>query len=358
MDYLLLNKKFETISVLDVYESVIWTDRYSSYGDFEFYTSASKDNIDMFKEGFYVWGSESKHLMILGNTKIESDVEFGNHLTIEGKSLEFILGQRIIWNQTILNGSLQDMILKLLNENIINPTDSNRKIENFIFSPSEDSRITSLKIETQFTGDNLYEAIKAICDVENIGFSVILNEQNQFVFSLYMGIDRSYAQLQNPYVVFSQDFDNIINSNYYEKVFSYKNVGLVAGEGEGSLRKTSIVGNSEVSGIDRKELYIDARDLSTQTPSGTISDAQYQVLLQNRGNERLETYKKEKEFSGEIETTQMFKYGKDFFMGDIVQLENEYGSKSSARIMEFIYHDGKEGSQNYPTFDILDEETG
>ncbi len=56
--------------------------------------------------------------------------------------------------------------------------------------------------------------------------------KKQFVFELYAGFDRSYDQTENPYVIFSPKFENIINSNYIESKASLKTVTLVGGEGE------------------------------------------------------------------------------------------------------------------------------
>ena len=49
---------------------------------------------------------------------------------------------------------------KLLDENIINPSDTSRKVEGLIFEASTDPAITGLTVDAQFTGDNLYDAIK------------------------------------------------------------------------------------------------------------------------------------------------------------------------------------------------------
>ena len=40
MDLYILNKNFEKIGLIDTYESVIWTTRYYTYGDFELYIPA------------------------------------------------------------------------------------------------------------------------------------------------------------------------------------------------------------------------------------------------------------------------------------------------------------------------------
>lgn len=353
MEPLILNEKFEQIDVLDTFESLIWTDRFSAYGDFEIYTSANKSIIDKAQANYYLWVEDSEHSMIIEDFDLESDTEFGNHYTITGRSLESILTRRIVWKQTVLDGYLEGQIEKLLNENVINPSDQNRKIQNFVFEKSSDPFIEALKIQSQFTGDKVYDAIKKICDTVNIGFKVTFNDKNQFVFKLYSGSDRSYDQIVNPYVVFSPNFENIINSNYTESYRSLATVGLVAGEGEGAARKTAVVGDNTSSGLNRREIFVDARDISSQIDSGTLTNAQYDAMLVSRGNEKMTEHTVIKAFDGEVETTQLYRYGENFFMGDIVQLENEYGSTSKVRITEYIYSENKEGYSAYPTFVVL-----
>lgn len=356
MDLLVLNRKFESVFILDKYESIIWTDRFSSYGDFEIYTSTDPDLFKNLQEDYYLWSADSEHMMIIEEWKTETDVEMGNHLTVTGRSLESILDRRIVWKQTNLNGKIEDQIKRLLDENVINPTDSNRKISNFIFEYSGDPYIDTLTIQAQFTGDVLYDAIKNLCDSVEIGFMITLNNNNQFVFKLYSGINRSYDQNDNPYVVFSPNFENIVNSNYFKSKKEFKNVTLVAGEGEGDNRKTVVVGETKSKGLDRRELFTDARDISSTTSDGDLSSSQYNYLLSQRGYENLSENKIQQAFDGEVEATQMYRYGEHFFMGDIVQLENEYEMQSKVRIIEFISSEDKNGFKNYPTFEILEEE--
>lgn len=356
MEFLVLNTKFEAIAILDVFESFIWTDRYAKCGDFEIYTSSDRQIIESLKEDFYIWTEDSEHVMIIENRKIITDVEEGNKFLVSGRSLESILDRRIVWNQILLDGYFQVQIKRLLTENVINPSDSNRKISNFIFEETDDPYILSLKVQVQYTGDNLYEAVCKLCESVSIGFKITLNEDNQFVFKLYSGTDRSYDQETNPYVVFSPSFENIINSNYYESKAGYKNVGLVAGEGEGSARRTVVVGESTSKGLSRRELYVDARDISSTTSNGgTISTSAYDNLLRQRGDERLNENKIVQAFDGQVESTQMYRYGEHYFMGDITQLENEYGMESKVRVTEFIRSVDKDGIDSYPTFEVIEE---
>lgn len=355
MDLLVLNKNLDVVAIVDVYESIIWTERYYEYGDFELYTAMTQDILNHIKTDNYIQRVGSDRVMIIEEIRIDTDSDTGNHITVTGRSLESILDRRVVWSQTTISGNLQNGLKKLINENIISPSKEERKISNFIFKDSTDSQITGLTVEAQYTGDNLYDVISKVCEEKSIGFKVSLNESKQFVFELYAGADRSYEQTNYPYVVFSPNFDNIINSNYLESKENLKNVALVGGEGEGTARKYLAIGNT--SGLDRRELFVDARDISSEGEDGqTLTTEQYNELLKQRGNEYLADYTDLVSFEGAVETNIMYKYGVDFFDGDIVQIANEYGHEAKVRILEVVISENEEGNSVYPTFKTITEE--
>lgn len=356
----MLDSEFKTISVLDRFESFIWTDRYSSYGDFELYTLASLELIRTIKNihnnDYYVWSNISDHVMIVENYEITTDSEYGDHLRITGRSLESILQRRIVWGQTNVTGNLQTKLTELIGNQCMGYAGETRRIPGFTIEQSADPKITSLKIDTQFTGDNLYDAVKKVCDEKKIGFKITLNDENKFVFKLYSGSDRSYDQLENPFVIFSPKFENIINSDYRYNKENYKTVALIGGEGEGSDRTYVVSGDNQSKGLLRKELFVDARDLTSKTEDGAdLSASEYQNKLTSRGNEKLSDFKIDQYYDGEIDTSRMFKYNEDFFMGDIVQFESDYAFESRVRITEYIYSESKDGVQSYPTFEFVEE---
>lgn len=354
MELLVLNTDLDAVSIVDICESAIWTDRYQKYGDFELYTAMTNGVFDYIKQDYYLQNRDSEHVMIIEKLLINSDAEDGNRLTVSGRSLESILDRRIIWGQMTISGNLQNGIETLLNACIISPTDTDRKIDNFIFETSDDPAITDLTIDAQYTGDNLYEVVEKICSERDIGFKVTLNNNKQFVFKLYAGADRSYEQITNPYVVFSPNFENIINSNYVESKSALKNVTLVGGEGEGSARKYATVGSG--TGLNRRELFTDARDISSDVGDGvTLSDEEYTSKLQQRGKEKLSENTDVTSFEGQVETVVMFKYGEDFFNGDIVQIADEYGHESRVRILEIVMSEDQDGLSVYPTFKTIQE---
>ena len=349
MNIFVLNTNFETVDIIDSYESIIWTDRYNSSGDFEIYTPFDLKLIQFVKQDYYLTILESDHLMIVEGIEILSDAENGNHIRITGHSLESILNRRIIWTQTSVTGSLQDALKQLITAAIISPEIPERQISNFIFQDSEDTRITSLTLEQEYTGDTLYDVVVNACELNNVGFKITLNDSNQFVFQLYMGTDRSYDQTDTnyPYVVFSPNYENIINSNYVDSTELMKNITLVMGEDSGSSRKTITVGSGE--GLTRRELYTDARDI----PSEKVTD--YDEALRQRGLQGLIENSRTVNFEGEVEATKMFVYQEDFFMGDIIQISNEYGIEGAARVVEFVRSEDANGFKQYPTFQAIQD---
>lgn len=361
MDISVLDRNFNTIHIIDGYKSFIWTDRYNSPGDFELHTEVSGNVLKFVTKDVYLSIKESDRTMIVSKIEIDSDRELGNFINITGKSLETLLGRRIVWKQRSINTNLQNGIRTLLNENVISPSDANRKISNFIFQTTTDTRITGITLDTQFTGDNLLEVINNLCKDYDIGFKVVLNNKNQFVFSLYAGVDRTYDQTTNPYVIFSPSFENLVNSNYYDSNDNLKTMALVGGEGEGKDRYYLTYFSSNKTGLDRRELFVDARDLQREYydddgEKHTRPTSEYNSMLQVRAKTKLLEYQAETLFEGEVEPYNSFVYKRDYNLGDIVQIENEYGFKGTARITEVVTCHDDSGYSIYPTFEMLDSE--
>lgn len=390
MEAMILNQDYETISVLDAFESFIWTDRYNEAGDCEVYAPATLELIRNLVEDNYLWRKESEHLMIVNSVTLDTSAEDGVHLTVTGESLEAILKRRVIYPTTI-SGNLQNGIQKLLNQSIINPSNSKRRVPNLVFVSSTDSRITSISIsELQYEGENLYDSITELCMAYDLGFKITLNEDTkQMEFQLYMGQDRSYEQETNPWVVFSQDYENLTSTNYYSSKNDYKNAAYIlgaelpeSGEREGDRPAPSVNNNGmnryyeleydDASGLERREIFVDASSIDdtyettiteqtgtdedgrptyeTRTVDATLPDSSYIPMLSEEGDLELSETQTTTAFEGVIDATQQYVYGKDFFIGDVVQVRNEFDMTSHSRISEIIWCHDTNGETLTPTF--------
>lgn len=358
---MILDTNFTAIGLVDKYESFIWTDRYRTYGDFEIYTDLQKDLFKEATQDLYLWSRHSDRIMIIEDRLIDTKEEIGTRVTVTGRSLESILTRRIVWEQTTVRGNLQNGIKKILNENVINPKDSKRKIENLIFTDSTDPAITELKMDSQYTGTNIYDLLVDVCESYDIGFKITINESNQMCFQLYKGDDRTYDQTDNPYVIFSPKFDNLLTSNYYESKRGSRNVALIGGEGEGLNRRYTQIG--DVSGLDRREMFVDARDITSEMLSDDpeegiiqIPEAEYKELLESRGRDKMSEHKEVETFEGSVVPDGSFRYGTHYFLGDYVQLRNEYGMEVKARVDEIVRaHDLDSGVTLIPGFTSINE---
>ena len=86
MDLVIVNHEFQKISVVDIYKSFIWTDRYDEYGDFEIYVTMSEETLNIFQNGYYIVTDISDRVMIIEDISLTTDVENGSFLIITGSS--------------------------------------------------------------------------------------------------------------------------------------------------------------------------------------------------------------------------------------------------------------------------------
>ena len=88
MDIYVLNSNFEKIGVIDNYQSIIWTTRYFTPGDFEVYIPASKDLLNLLQVDYMlvrdkdIVGDECRNVMLIRNIEIQSDAETGDSFII------------------------------------------------------------------------------------------------------------------------------------------------------------------------------------------------------------------------------------------------------------------------------------
>lgn len=348
MQGLILDTNLNTVAVVDVFESLLWVDRYCGYGDFEIYMPANDVVLNNFQLEFYIWMKASNRIMIIEDRQITSDPENGDFLIVTGRSLESILERRVIWDYTELSGNFQTEMERLLNENIINPTDTDRQVPNLYFATSTDPLITELTIEAQlYRTDTLYNVISILCEVNNIGFQISLNDSGDFIFEFVAGVDRSYNQAVNSFVVFSSKFENLIGSNYFESTKALKNIAIV--EGTNQIVVVSADSGLE-TGMARREVFVDATDVLDTVDSVPLENQTYLERLEERGEEELAKTRDITSFEGEIDATQLFKYGTDFFVGDIVQITNQYGLEARSRVIEVVRSQDLSGEFIYPTF--------
>lgn len=342
---IVMNKNFERVKQIDDYSSLIWTSRYYECGDFEIVLPVTEEYNEIIIKGNYLVRDDDEHVGIIEDITIDSPEDDAERMIVTGRFAESLLARRIIGEQTQLYGTISSGIAALIYDNVINPDIQERKIENFAVIPTNFTD----RLEAQYTGKNLLEVIVDICKATHTGFGIRLSEANVFEFYLYKGEDRSYGQAKNPYVVFSDEYDNLESSQYTRDSSELVTDVLVAGEGEGQDRKTLWVSINNNSGLERYEKYVDQRNLSTN--DGEITEEEYNAQMREEGLENIT------QITSAFEGTVYFdnvEYKKDVYMGDVVVIENkDWNVSINSRLIEVIESINESGVyETIPTFGV------
>lgn len=429
-DIYVLDKDLNQIGIIDTYKSCIWANRYKDVGDCELYVEATTEKMNLLKKGNYLIRSDDEMVCQIKKIELDTDTEDGNYLIVNGYDVKKFLDQRVIWGTSSIDGNVEDYLRDNVNKSLGNPNLSARQLKKAngqrLLYLGDKANFTEVSTE-QNSYNNVGGLIREKCQKYNWGYKVVLSDNNLY-FKLYKGANRSNS------VIFSDDFENLKATKYVEDDTNLGNVALVAGEGEGSDRARNVSGYAE--GLDRYEIYVDAKDISRTitweqltnmypttddgghgsiyitTPQQAITykmdiidiqivdnnqltelqinypngqvitkdnntyyqiydviiadlpsdspasgdnvilrDVVYSVYLLNRGYEKLSEFGSTKSFEGSIEPNTTFKYKKDYFLGDEVTVENEYGISVKARIVEVVEVDDDNGYTVEPKFE-------
>lgn len=346
MDIYVLNGLNGVKDIIENFQSSIWNVQYNGKNEFQLIAPATEKNLFLLQYGAYLVREEDmspgqfKNVMIIENLKVDIDSESGWLITATGKGLKTLLKRRIIWEQFNLSGTIENSIRTIVNYNAVSPAESARAIPNLILDAAKGLTKT---LEVQVFSENVADWIQEVCKNAGYGWDIYI-KNNKYVFTMYEGTDRRFGAGA---VVFSPMFDNLLSSSYQDNIADYSNAALVGGEGEGTNQVTVSIGDGN-TGLDRFETYIDGGNVSSNGEYITIDT--YKQLLSGYGETQLNLTKFTESFAGEVEPNGVYTLNKDYFLGDIVLVENELGISASSRIDEIIYAEDENGSSVVPTF--------
>ena len=330
------NQNFQIAGICDVFKSVIWRAEYYGTGDFEIYAPVSPVNLALLIEDNFVTRPNDENVGVIESVEYTFDVTNGRMIVAAGRFAKSILDRRVtIANMTSgvpvpyeLSGSVSDAARQLVETNAINCSfDSSRNIPNFIlgeyqsFNPQiVDENGNSTKIQTFL--DNLLMWTDELLKNYKLGAVVRLNAGN-LEYHVVEGKNRAVDNEDgnNP-VIFSQDFENLISSDYKEDKKNFKNYAIIGGEQTGSTRYYAMTTTTQ-TGFARREIFFDGSKTTRTKGSTTISTTEYKNELRAIAVQRLVELAKIQTFSGEINLNSLtFKYKTDYNIGDIVTIQD------------------------------------
>lgn len=323
----------QKIGEISDYESLSFGRSWEDVGTFELQVSNdAKYAISLFDDNFIL--IDEKRVGIITNYSIDKN----DKRTVKGFQLKKILGNRIITpppNTTHDRryADAETVMKHYVDRHAVYPTDSNRLIPNLVIKVNQ-KRGGYIQVESRLK--NLAEQLKEISLASELGWDVYLDETTrQFVFDVFAGRNLTRHQQTYPPVIFSIALENVLEREFVKDTSNYKNTAYVGGQGEGEERRIVEVSTEQAKGLARKEVFIDARDVSNQTEDKKDKpESEIYQMLSDRGRQKLEgEYNEIVEFACVITEKPGMEYEKDWTIGDIVTCEDEkIGVSMDARV--------------------------
>lgn len=250
---------------IEVWVSLYWDEPYNTEGEFTLEVRPTEENLSLLREGRWLRRSDSDVPMRICHRSNENT---DSNLVVTGFPGTWIFSKRVS-TAIVKNTNAEAAMRKLVEEMQPWPKLEPGKLVGF------DTSYTA-----QTSGGTVLDYLMTIGAACDLGFRVRLSGKNadkKLLFEVY----RPTADPNNRY---STKWGNLTGASWAFGDSDYANVAIVQGAGEGEHRATVTVGLTDTTGADRRELYVDARDVQPDEEKGeTNQSAAYLQRLMDRG---------------------------------------------------------------------------
>ena len=377
--------------------SKIWTERYSKPGEFELSVPATPTNISKYALDAFVARSGSKEIMRIDTQKIKDEV-----LTVSGSSLLAFLDHRAfrfdandevrLWKAS---GTVGYMVRTIVEEMLV-PGETmdvtggvsgapfyrqswmglgefREILTNFSMGTIDTSGPT-FTVDVPF--GQILPVITDLIKLTSAGMKLYLNAASvgsySLKFDLYYGRDVTSTQSTYPPVIFSPVDGSLNNVEELRSNKEYKNVCHVFAPNWGA----SYTNGTEMglaydvpemnavypavyptvapySGFNRKLLIHFADELIAGDYPLPQTQITLQAILDRIARDELLKHNYTRVADGEVSAQSRYTFGTDYLLGDIVELNTNYGTQQRARITEYIWSEDNTGEREHPTIEIV-----
>lgn len=330
-DIYIFNTLGELVAVVDDYEEINWSRDLMKPGSFELSINRNLANSKHFMKRRVI-GTRYKndfdafYLIETVELSIDESGKEEEFLRVSGKEFGGLLSDRLALplvgqSHDTKNWPAESMMKYYVNVNAAAGAAVNRRFPNFIVA-------TDLGRGPGFTYNARYQDLLTVIEeigtqADMIGWETsFLSTTNTWMFDVIIGTDRTEGTYAPVY--FDLELETILAQGWISTEAGLKNYAIVAGQGEGAARTIvdRFLGATEPTGLDRREVFVDARDLP---------DA---ISLESRGDQKLHETKIEDSISVQLNLNGAFQYRQDWNLGDLITVRNEtWGLRKNMRII-------------------------
>lgn len=358
MDLYILDSLLRRTEVVDDFESLVWTDRYSSFGDFELDIKSNQGNRARFAPGTLLANNNTDRVMEIETVEDVQSTTGQEMLKIKGISIEgSILQNRIAvysWTRDPdagyewRIGDAPKVILDTIFDHVVRDGAVSIKDKVPLLVAGSKYFNSNPWPETPVywvsTPVELYTALKSICDPYEIGFAFTRGYDLGYLkFEFYVGTDLTTRQTDNPPIIFSPMLDNIQDTSELVTISGSKNVAYVISATEPVVEVYAEGVDPLSEGFERRAIIVDL------TATDMAFDPNANTKMVEAGEQALNNAKAQYIFDGSVDQYTSYKYGVDYKLGDIVELRNKDGIVTYRRVTEVVLASDEQGDRTYPT---------
>lgn len=376
MELLRLNEAFQPVKAFSKYESLIWSERYSTCGDFELKTYNIPETVARFPLESYVAIRESNVPMIVETHSFDKSKGKPASITVRGRTLESVLerrasvielpstGVRTPFYITAGANRHSDAAYKLMRMVLgdiargslpsVDPFDELDRIPE-INLPLPTDFDEAVDTAYEIKSGNLYSVAIEMIQANHHGLRAVRpapdDNSGQFSIEVYNGRNLTgEGPTGNPLHVVSFDarFNQLEEAKYLLSHQASANVAYVYGPNGASKRLKNA--GTEPSGLARRVILVDeSSDENLTTPEAR--DSRGLVELYNNNSVALF------EAGVSLQAGRRFNRSLEdggYALGDVIKLKGEYGLSQNVRVEEFVRVSDLSGRQAYPTFEAVD----
>lgn len=304
---------------IEVWVSLYWDEPYNTAGEFTLEVRPTEENLSLLREGRWLRRSDSDVPMRICHRSNENT---DSNLVVTGFPGTWTLTKRAC-TSIVKNENAEAAMRRLVAAMDPWPRLELGELVGF------DTRYTA-----QTSGGSVLNYLTTIGAACDLGFRIVLagkNADKKLRFEVY----RPTADPNNR---FSTKWGSLTGASWAFGDNDYCNVAVVQGAGEGENRATVTVGLTDATGADRRELYVDARDVQPDEEKGETSKSQaYLERLMARGTNKL----LEQLRTGSIEVS----LDADLSPGDVAFCTlPELGYKATVRVADVITQSQSDGT--------------
>lgn len=402
MELYTLTRNMRNNVVIDGFNSVIWTERYYGDGDFELVVPYSREMVEATIPGTLIRLEGSPEIMIIETRTFENGL-----IKIQGIGLLLWFNNRVVrrtgshveryWNLT--KSCVGEVLWYVIRQYCWDSYPGNYEayipgIEQAMIpglTLKEFDRYGGGPISIAVPYGPLYDAIRGIAVTYEMGMQLLLEwttahpeiytnfEGNMYpkpnpptadyflAFRCWKGQDRTSNQSVYPVVRFSPETDSLSNIKEVQSASQMKTLVVVyAPSNPGDLTEYIASGSTLIqdtlspgysslglahSGFDCRVLEVLADDITTDQVGK--SQAKLLALLNERAKLAIASNTFVQAVDGQIVKDIQFKYGVDYNLGDLVEVEGTSRAVSRARVTEYIRSQDSAGVKEYPTLSAL-----